>query len=240
MTKIKSLLIGFVLLAGIALPAHAQLGEQRHNFAIGVNGGMNYSTASFQPTIKQNGLMGITGGITARYISEKYFAMICGAQIEINYSQRGWDEEFKTESDTPGEVTFTKDDSYTRTMHYLEIPFLAHLAFGKDKGAQFFVNIGPQIGFMISEKEKRTGDWSEADRYPNEQYGKKIENKFDYGIAGGAGLEIRTKKAGNFLIEGRYYFGLADFYKSTKKDPFARSAHNVISARITYLFDLKK
>ncbi len=40
--------------------------------------------------------MGITGGLTARYISEKYFAMICGAQVELNVSQRGWDQLFET------------------------------------------------------------------------------------------------------------------------------------------------
>ena len=92
--QLKSILLGTALLAGIVLPANAQIGEQRHNFAIGINGGANYSTVSFQPTIKQNGLLGITGGVTARYISEKYFAMICGAQLELNFSQRGWDEKF--------------------------------------------------------------------------------------------------------------------------------------------------
>ena len=64
--QLKSLLLGAILLAGITLPAKAQIGEQRHNFAIGINGGANYSTVSFQPTIKQNGLLGITGGVTAR------------------------------------------------------------------------------------------------------------------------------------------------------------------------------
>ena len=53
--QLKSLLLGAILLAGITLPAKAQIGEQRHNFAIGINGGANYSTVSFQPTIKQNG-----------------------------------------------------------------------------------------------------------------------------------------------------------------------------------------
>ena len=130
--QLKSLLLGAILLAGITLPAKAQIGEQRHNFAIGINGGANYSTVSFQPTIKQNGLLGITGGVTARYISEKYFAMICGAQLELNFSQRGWDEKFDPEQG------FSSEDSYVRTMNYLEIPFLAHLAFGKDKGVQFF------------------------------------------------------------------------------------------------------
>ena len=68
---------------------------------------------------------------------------------------------------------------------------------------------------------------------------RKIENKFDYGITGGAGLELRTN-IGNFLVEGRYYYALSDFYKNTKKDYFARSAHSTIVVKMTYLFDLKK
>jgi hypothetical protein len=51
---------------------------------------------------------------------------------------------------------------------------------------------------------------------------------------------VHTRKAGSFLIEGRYYFGLADFYNSAKKDYFSRSSNATISAKITYLFDLKK
>lgn len=207
--QLKSLLLGAILLAGITLPAKAQIGEQRHNFAIGINGGANYSTVSFQPTIKQNGLLGITGGVTARYISEKYFAMICGAQLELNFSQRGWDEKFDPEQG------FSSEDSYVRTMNYLEIPFLAHLAFGKDKGYNFREPRATNRP-LVKRERKRKGTWETANRAPNEQYGKWVENKFDYGIVGGGGIEVRTK-AGNFLLEGRYYFGLADCYNSTKK-----------------------
>ena len=90
MIKIKPFLIATLLLTGFALPAVAQIGEARNNLSVGINGGVNLNSASFTPTIKQNSLMGITGGLTARYISEKYFAMICGAQVELNVSQRGW------------------------------------------------------------------------------------------------------------------------------------------------------
>lgn len=38
-------------------------------------------------------------------------------------------------------------------MTYLDIPFLAHLAFGNEKGLQFFINAGPQIGLLIGESE---------------------------------------------------------------------------------------
>lgn len=244
MTKIKPFLIAALLLVGLALPATAQIGEPRSNLSVGINGGVNLNSASFTPTIKQNTLMGITGGLTGRYISEKYFAMICGAQVELNFSQRGWDELFEIVSfdDNGNEVT-TKDPSrsYTRKMTYVDIPFLAHLAFGRDRGLQFFIHAGPQISFLISESETIEGiDMNNLTNTQKAVYGVKIQNKFDYGIAGGGGVELRTKKAGNFLVEGRYYFALSDFYSTTKKDYFARAAHGTITIKLTYLFDLKK
>lgn len=228
----KGIILFFLSFVFAALPSlHAQVGELRQNFALGVNGGINLNSVSFSPSVKQKNLMGITGGVTARYISERYFKMICGAQIEVNFSQHGWDEYYK---DYP-------NLGYTRTMNYVEIPFLAHLAFGKERGMQFFIHAGPQIGFFLSDKYTITGDWNELanTNIVTEQHDKSVDNKFDYGIAGGAGVELRTK-AGNFILEGRYYYALSDFYASAKKDYFARSAHGVITAKITYLFDLTK
>lgn len=228
--KLKNIIASIIISFAFALPIHAQMGEQRNNLAIGINGGINLNNASFSPTIKQNKLMGINGGVTARYISEKYFKMICGAQLEVNFSQRGWSEYYQ---DYP-------DLSYQCTMNYVEIPFLAHLAFGKEKGMQFFVNLGPQVGFLLGNSDKIDGDWDTVGaNITTEQHGKAIDNRFDYGITAGLGLELRTK-AGNFLLEGRYYYALSDFYDSTKKDFFSRSAHNGITAKLTYLFDLTK
>lgn len=244
MIKIKPFLIATLLLTGFALPAVAQIGEARNNLSVGINGGVNLNSASFTPTIKQNSLMGITGGLTARYISEKYFAMICGAQVELNVSQRGWDQLFETISlDANGYEVTSKDPTktYTRKMTYIDIPFLAHLAFGRDRGLQFFVHAGPQISFLISKSETIKGiDMNSLSDTQKALYGVKIQNKFDYGIAGGGGVELRTKKAGSFIVEGRYYFALSDFYSTTKKDYFARAAHGTITIKLTYLFDLKK
>lgn len=220
------------ILLFISVQAIGQVGELRNNLAIGFNSGFNMSNVSFESKeankIKQSGLTGFTGGLTARYISEKYFAMICGLQVELNYSQRGWKENIEN-----------NDDTYSRTMNYLELPFLAHLAFGKERGARFFLNLGPQVGFLLSESEKFSNPWDPSGR-PREQYGKMADNKFDYGITVGGGMELRTKNTGNFLMEIRYYLGLSDFYNNTKKDYFSRSAHTVLTGKITYLFDLKK
>ena len=49
--------------------------------------------------------------------------MICGIQGEINFSQRGWKEVIEDGS----------NNTYHRAMNYIEVPLLAHLAFGKDK-----------------------------------------------------------------------------------------------------------
>ena len=231
----KNRLIVWLAMSFFAIiPMMAQLGEVRNNLAVGINGGLNMSQVEFSPSIKQNTQNGMSMGVTARYMSEKYFNMLCGIQVELNYSQRGWNEKIEDGS----------ENTYSRTMNYLEVPFLAHLAFGKDamdSGAQFFLNLGPQFAFFLNEKENMSDNWDPSYR-PNgvvQQYGKMVENKFDYGIVGGGGIELSTK-VGHFLLEGRYYLGLSDFYKSTKKDEFGRSGHSFIGVRLTYLYDIIK
>ena len=216
------------------LPIMAQLGEERSNLAVGVNVGMNMTKVDFSPRIKQKSHNGMAFGVTARYMCEKYFNMMCGIQAEINYTQRGWKEDIDDGS----------ENTYSRTMNYIEVPLLAHLAFGKDaldKGVKFFINMGPQVAYFLSEKEKMSEEWNPAYRPNgvNQQYGKWVENKFDYGILGGMGLEL-SSKAGHFLLEGRYYYGLADFWGSSKKDEFGRSGHSYMGVKLTYLFDITK
>ena len=72
------------------------------------------------------------------------------------------------------------------------------------------------------------------------QQGKEIENRFDYGITGGLGVEFRTKKAGAFQLEARYHFGLGNVFNSTKKDYFSASNNQAISVSIVYLFNVLK
>lgn len=228
--KLKTLLPATLLLSALAAPLHAQMGEQRYNFTVGINGGVNLNSVSFSPSIQQKNLMGPTGGITLRYVSERFFRMICGVQLEVNYSQHGWDEYYQ---DYP-------ELQYTRKMNYVELPFLAHLAFGKEGyGMQFFINAGPQIGFFLNESHTQSGPWEDFSGITVEQHDMPVENKFDYGITAGVGVELRTK-VGHFQVEGRYYYALSDFYHSTKKDYFARSAHGVIGIKMAYLFDITK
>lgn len=225
-------IISFIFVLLIAVGVKAQIEQPRNILEIGISGGMNLSQMDMQPSIRQNLLKGVNGGVSIRYTTEKYFKMICAAQLEINFSQRGWEEDFDDET----------SNGYSRTLNYIEIPFLAHLAFGKEPhGLQFFINLGPQIGFFLGESEKYEGNWQKEERPQSIQpiYGKEVEKKFEYGIAGGLGLELKTK-VGNFFIEGRYYYGLSDIFGNSKTDDFGRSANSTITARLGYSFPIFK
>ncbi|MBR5456100.1 MAG: PorT family protein [Bacteroidaceae bacterium] len=219
-------IIALTLALLLTLSAKSQVEQPRQILEIGVIGGLNLSQMDFQPDIRQKYLMGANGGLFARYTSEKYFGMICAAQLELNFSQRGWTENFDDGT----------NNGYSRTLNYIELPLLAHLSWGKEKkGFQFFINLGPQISFLMGDSEKSEGNWKAEDRPESIRaiYGKEIENKFDYGITGGLGIELKTK-AGNFFIEGRYYYGLSDIYKNSKTDDFGRSANQNIIVKLGY------
>lgn len=214
------------LLLTVAFSMQAQVEEPRRLLELGVSGGINMNSLDLQPTMRQKMLNGVNGGISLRYTSEKYFSMICAAQLEVNFSQRGVKEDF---DDGTGNF-------YSRTINYIEVPFFAHLSWGKEQnGLQFFINLGPQFGFFLSDSETYEGTWKPEERPSSLRpvYGKEVYNKFDYGIAGGAGIELKTK-AGNFFVEGRYYYGLADIFNNSKLDDFGRSANQTITARIGY------
>ena len=178
-------ILSIIAIALFAANVSAQIEEPRRMLEIGVAGGLNLNKVDFQPSMRQKLFNGINGGISLRYTSEKYFSMICAAQIEVNFSQRGWEEDFDDGT----------DNRYYRQLNYIEIPLLAHLSWGKEeKGFQFFINLGPQFGFFISDNETYEGNWKPEERPATLQpvYGKEVYNNFDYGIAGGAGIELKT------------------------------------------------
>ena len=106
----KRLLIP-ILATLFSMASYAQVGELRSNLSIGANGGFNFSRVDFSPTIKQELHPGLTGGLTLRYTTEKYFSLICAAQFEVNFAQRGWKEFIDDGS----------NNTYHRTTNYVDI-----------------------------------------------------------------------------------------------------------------------
>ena len=233
------------ILSIVPVAMTAQIGEHRNDLAIGFNGGLNMSSVSFTPKVSQAKLNGITGGLSVRYVCEKYFSTVCSLYGEINYSQMGWKEDIVDVNDMPVINTSTGlPEEYSRTVNYIQVPLMAHLAWGREqKGFAFFVNLGPQFGIYMSESTKTNFNFSDrnaADRVNPvcAQDTMAVENKFDYGIAAGAGIEFSHPKVGHFLLEGRYYYGLGNIYGDSKRDYFGSSNFGTITVKLAYLFDI--
>lgn len=225
----------------------AQIGEHRSDFAIGANGGYVLSKVGFTPTVQQKQHGGITGGVSLRYVCEKYFKTICSVYAEVNYAKVGWTEDILDIENNAVLISGTGEAlKYQRDITYIQIPVFAHLAWGREeRGFNFFVNLGPQIGFYLNESTTTNFDETtstENDRVSNitAQYDMPVEKKLDYGIAAGAGMEYSIPKVGHFLLEGRYYYGLGNIYGSSKKDYFGKSNFGQIVVKASYLFDITR
>ena len=229
------------------LAASAQIGEHRNDLAIGVNGGYVLSKVGFTPEVQQSQHGGITGGFSIRYVCEKYFKTICSVYAEVNYAKVGWKENILDINNQPVTIAGTGEAlRYQRDITYIQVPVFAHLAWGREeKGINFFVNLGPQVGFYLGESTSTNFDGNtttDNERVSNvvAQYDMPVEKKIDYGIAVGGGLEYSIPKVGHFLVDARYYYGLGNIYGSSKRDYFGKSNFGHITFKVAYLFDITK
>ena len=200
----------------------------RSEWSLGVNAGASFSKMRFvnnraNTRVPQELLNQFSGGVVVRYISEKHFGIIG----ELNISQRGWKDE--------------KDDefyfnTYSRSLTYIELPLLTHIYFDLGKRVRFVFNVGPQVGYNIGDKvlERIIPPGSEAKEY----YDMKIDRKFEYGIKGCLGLELRTG-IGSFILDGRYYYGLSDVFDNSRDDYFQASSNQILGVNLSYLIPFK-
>lgn len=221
------------LIAAFAFSASvsAQVGEHRNDFSVGFMGGYTMNKMDFMPRIKQSMKGAPMVGFAARYICEKYFSTVCGVELELQYNNLGWQEVIEDGT----------ENTYSRDWYFVEIPVLMQMGWGRERrGLKFLFEAGPQFGLYISGEEHKGGNpWNPSARPNgvNYQYGKDPDNKFDYGIAAGVGLEF-SSPIGHFLLQGRYYYGLGDIYDNSKRGDFGRSANQTLQVKLTYLFDI--
>lgn len=202
----------------------AQPRLQQPEMYVGVHGGVLASMPNFRPVLDgtsnlmQSAFLGGNGGLVFRYNGHKY----CGLQVELNYMQRGWRESWSTE---------TESGKYRRELHYAELPFLMHLYFGKQH--RFMVNLGPQIGYCVYDKQS-------GDEHPLQkvQYGG-LDKRFDWGIAAGIGYVANTRKSGSFQIEARFNYSFGDLFNTRRTDYFSRAQTMNVSLNLGYLLCIK-
>ncbi len=222
--------LAFILVAFAALLATAQT-HYEGTIAVGGKGGVTFSKVNFNPSVQQSMLPGITAGVMFRYIEEKNFGLIA----ELNLTQRGWKEAYDD-----------ADYIFNHRLTYLELPVMTHIFFGNQRVKGFF-NLGPELNVMIGDGISSNYDYQQAssmDYFQEnarhiEQMTMKINNRFDYGICGGAGIEINLNAKHSLLLEGRFYYGLTDIFSSHKTDVFSSSNSMTVSVTLGYFYRLK-
>ena len=217
----KRVILTLTAIIFTSLPLSAQQ-KFKHELYVGGSFGMTFSYVSFMPRVQHGFLRGYSFGGTILWNTEKNLGLLA----EINFSQQGWKE------------SFTDDPQYyyERRTNYVEIPFLTHIYFG-GKHVKAFINLGPKIGFFLNESTSENLNGAKPNS-TNIQHYLYVEKYIDWGLCGGPGIEFRTP-IGNFQLEGRYYYALGNIYNSRKQDPFSKSAYQIMSAKITYLFRIK-
>lgn len=226
-------LIALAVLLAIAMPCLLAETHYMPRISIGARAGVSMSRMDITPKFPQSLNNGTCGALTFRYTEEKLFGLIA----EIGWSQRGWKENFEDKG-SPLE--------YSRTLTYLTLPILTHIYFGTRR-FKCFINLGPEVAYMISSSIKTNFDIENPTADPNwpirprqtAQLTMPVHNKIDYGITGGIGFEFFVQPRHSVTLEGRYYFGLGNIFPGSKADHFAASRCTSIEVSLGYNFRLR-
>ena len=202
-----------IILLAFTTGLFAQARLDQPEMYIGTSHGVVGSMVMFKPAVSQTYLLGYNGGLVFRYIAERNVGM----QAELNFSQRGWSE---------------SDGLYERQLNYIELPFMTHIYVGKKN--RFFLNLGPKIAYLISEKELKNNTVNSTAT----QHTTLIENPFDYGLCAGLGVLFNIR--GNILqLDTRANFGLSDVFSNDKRDYFDTSNNVNVSVNLGWLLQVK-
>jgi hypothetical protein len=228
--KLKSIV--FALFMALAtFTTQAQIGDYRNDMCLGVSVGASMNKMGFDPIITQKFHTAPTVGLTFRYTSEKFLSAYCALQVELNYTRLGWTEDVLDSNSNP------LPDTFKSNLDYLQLPFLARLAWGKeDKGTQFFFLVGPQIGYCIADKYTVSPQATvqlDAHQHP------KLDNPFDWGAAAGLGCYYKVNKVGIFQIEARFNFSLGGVFDVGQLEYFKMANPMGLAVNLGYLWDFK-
>lgn len=198
----------------------------------GVHGGVTASTVMFRPSvpnmtpITQACVLGGNGGFVFRYAGHKY----CAFEVELNYMHRGWREY------SAGDASLgIADDSYNRELHYIELPLLMNINFGSQQWRGFF-NFGPQIGICVFDNGGKGIHMSDN----KTQYASPIDQRFDWGLAGGLGFYFRSRNAGLYQLEARFSYSFGGVFGTSLTDYFDMASPMDLSINLAWLWEFKR
>ncbi|MEN7547929.1 outer membrane beta-barrel protein [Rapidithrix thailandica] len=211
MQGFKKLLIIFLLLGGV----HYVKGQTW----IGGSGFASASSSLITPSVKSAQIIGAGGGLVFRHMSQKHF----GIQLELNYVQKGWQQNFNTGENVQNHID------------YLELPMYSHISFGNK--FKIFVDLGVYGAMAI--RNSVSGVTEPDTSTPVYLYDESQDAKFDFGVGGGGGLGYDIG-VGMIQVDVKYNVGLNYVMDRFRPNTPDRSYNTAFKLGISYLIPLGK
>lgn len=213
----QSILVALSLLFAIFLKAQTTETEKGFlNSKFGIKVGLNLSNLYVKDVSSENSKIGFQVGLLAKTPIATYFSI----QTELLYSLKGAQLEYN--------LPFLKEKA-SFNLNYIELPILAVFNIGKN----FNLHVGPYVSYLAGVNVKNKTENGNFDF--NKEINKNNFKSFDYGLAGGVGLDVD-----NFAFGIRYNYGLNAIGKEKQvfgqayRFPNAKNA--VLQAYLTFGF----
>jgi len=202
-----------------------------------LRGGVNFANVS----ITENGRIDDAKTLTsfqAGFIGDVSLGKFASLQPGLLVTGKGT----KTQSGEPTDANYFKA---TTNPIYLEIPLSLVFKFGMNGGPNFFAGAGPYIAIGIAGKNKTEGkflgtsfsnesniEWSNDDPTTlnyEEGAGFGIMKRFDYGLNGTAGIDLKK-----VVLSANYGLGLAKLQSGSNSSEDEKNKHRVLSFTIGF------
>ena len=193
------------LFLGLSIAASSLVFSQQ----FGIKGGMNVSSISDDGYDDTKSKVGYYGGVFVNIPASESFSI----QPEVIYNNLG------------SEVKLGNSYSRKLNLNYITVPVM----FQFKATPQFYLEAGPEFGFLVSADSKTT--WNNSTS--TAELDKDNFNNFNMGVGLGAGFDI-TKNVG---INARYVAGFSDVTKpSSDPSTNAKNKNNTFQVGLNFKF----
>lgn len=200
-----------LVLCTLFISVKAQPRLQKPEFFFGVHGGVSAGTMLFNPKVAN--MTPITN------------ACVLGGNGGLVFRYAGHKYcHFQMELNYQHRGWATGNASIGHTyhnLHYVELPILMHLNFGSNV-CRWIFNLGPQIGYCV---------WDEN---------QSIDHPFDWGLAAGTGLYVRTRHAGIYELEVRFDYSFGGVFGTKVTDSYKIASPMDLSVNLGWYFPIRK
>jgi hypothetical protein len=165
-----------------------------------------YTSVGYRPSTAYENKDGFAAGVPIKYVVNDWFCL----QTEFSVLQKNYKwlhTDYYAFDSTP----------YQNVKNtYLQLPVMTQFSFGGEQ-LRGFCALGGFAGYWAGSRIKGMAlDLNEMEYAYNEKYAfdKRRDNRIEYGLVFGWGLEYKYENYCTIVLEGRYYYSTSDLQKN--------------------------